>query len=308
MLLRTPSGDLYTTTYAGGAYGAGAVIKLSANGQETVLHSFTGGADGGYPQSNGSLIQDQLGNLYGVTFGGGTYPYGCGVIFKLSPSGTETVLHTFNCSDGANPLGGLTRKAEGNFYGTTYFGGSHGIGVVFRMTASGIYQVLYAFTGGADGGGPYGDLLLDQAGNLYGSATFGGAFGHGAIFRVTPAGKETVLYGFTGGADGSVPVGLSRDPRRCLSSVLRHDPAPVAITRVGVAFRLGPDGTYTVLHAFGGAGDGAYPTASLIQDSAGNLYGTTLDGGAYDRGIVFRTEPYGSRDSALQLHGRRRWE
>lgn len=299
-MLRTSSGDLYTTTYAGGAYGAGVIIKLSANGQETVLHSFTGGADGGYPQVNGSLIQDKLGNLYGVTNGGGTFL--CGVIFKLSPNGSETVLHTFSCLDGAEPSGGLTRKAEGNFYGTTYYGGSKGNGVVFRLTPGGIYQVLYEFTGGADGGGPYGDLLLDQAGNLYGTATFGGAFGKGAIFKVTPAGKETVLYSFTGGADGSVPVGLSRDARRASAAFYGMTQAG-GDHHVGVAFRLGPDGTYTVLHSFGGAGDGAYPTASPIQDSAGTLYGTTLEGGTYGQGIVFELSPTGAETVLYNFTG-----
>ncbi len=230
-----------------------------------------------------------MGNLYGVTNGGGACPFGCGVIFKLSPNGTETVLHTFNGYD--YPLAGLTRRADGNFYGTTSFGGSYDIGVVFRMTPSGIYQVLYAFTGGADGGVPYGDLLLDHAGNLYGSATYGGAFGHGAIFKVTPAGKETVLYSFTGGADGDTPVGLSRD---AASGAFYGMTQRGGDHGAGVAFRLGPDGTYTVLHAFGGGGDGANPTASLIQDSAGNLYGTTPGGGAYGQGTIFELSPAGA--------------
>jgi uncharacterized repeat protein (TIGR03803 family) len=295
-LLRTASGDLYTTTFVGGAHGAGAVFKLSENGDETVLYSFTGGADGGNPQVNGSLIQDKLGNLYGVTNGGGASA--CGVIFKLSPDGTETVLHTLSCLDGANPLGGLTRKAEGNFYGTAYFS-DNGAGVVFRLTPGGIYKVLYEFTGGADGGGPYGDLLLDHAGNLYGSATFGGAFGQGAIFRVTPAGKETVLYSFTGGADGGVPVGLSLDDSGTFYGMTQVGGDYGA----GVAFRLSPQGMYTVLHSFGGTDDGILPTASPIQDSAGNLYGTTLGGGTYGAGNVFELSPTGAETVLYNFTG-----
>ena len=292
-LLRTSSGDLYGTTVYGGTYGAGSVFKLSESGEETVLYSFTGGADSGYPQSNGSLIQDKSGNLFGVAWGGSLVS---GVVFKLSPHGNLTVLHTFG-SDGDSPLGGLTRKADGNFYGTAYFSAS-GAGVVFRLTPGGKYKVLYEFTGGADGGGPAGDLLLDHDGNLHGSATFGGAFGRGAIFKVTPAGKETVLHSFTG-ADGYIPVGLLRDASGTFYGMTQLG----GEYGVGVAFRLSREGMYKVLHSFGGADDGAYPTASLIRDSGGNLYGTTLFGGTYGAGNVFELTPAGTETVLYNFTG-----
>lgn len=280
--------DTYGTTGVGGAYGAGSIFKLSATGQESVLHSFSGGADGGYPQANGGLIRDHAGNLYGVTNAGGTY--GAGVIFRLDPSGNETLLHAFTGgADGGSSFSGLLRDAAGNFYGTTYFSVTGG-GTVFKLSPGRPLKNLYAFSGNADGGGPSGDLLLDAAGNIYGVGTFGGTFNEGVIFKVTPSGQESVLYNFTGGADGGIPVGLSTDASGNLYGTNQSGGSQ----DMGVVFSLATDGTYTVLHPFSGASDGGVPTASLVGDGAGNLYGTTLFGGDYGGGVVFKVTTGGA--------------
>jgi uncharacterized repeat protein (TIGR03803 family) len=169
------------------------VFKLDSSGNETVLYAFSGGADGGVPQAD--VIRDAAGNLYGTTgFGGNTSSSclfgsaGCGVVFKLDPSGNETVLYAFSGMDGASPTAGLIQDAAGNLYGTTPFGGNTssttcidagGCGVVFKLDPSGKETVLYTFTGGADGFNPTAGLVRDAAGNLYGTAPGGGAHGGG---------------------------------------------------------------------------------------------------------------------------------
>lgn len=279
------SNDTYGTTHQGGTNNSGSIFKLSAAGQETVLYSFTGGADGGYPQVNGVLLRGSAGNLYGTTNAGGTS--NCGVVFKLAPDGTETVLHTFTgMLDGCNPQSGLIRDAAGNFYGTARTSSSDG--VVFTITTAGVFTTLYSFTGGADGGQPYGDLVFDPAGNLYGTTTLGGASNKGVIFKLTPAGQESVLYSFTGGADGGTPVGLTRD-----SSGNLYGMTQAGGLGNGVVFKLSSSGVYTVLHPFTGT-DGQFPTASPTRDPAGNLYGTTLFGGANGDGVVFKLRSDGT--------------
>ena len=151
-LIRDSKGNLYGTTNGGGASGAGVVFKVDTSGNETVLYSFTGGADGGYPLAG--VIRDSAGNLYGTTNGGGAS--GAGVVFKVDTSGNETVLYSFTGgADGGFPLWVvLARDSAGNLYGTTAGGGASGAGVVFKVDTSGNETVLYSFTGGADGGNP----------------------------------------------------------------------------------------------------------------------------------------------------------
>jgi uncharacterized repeat protein (TIGR03803 family) len=262
-----------------------------------VLHSFAGPPDGAYPFAD--LIRDTSGNLYGTTGGGGSAcGIGCGTVFKLSPTGTETVLHSFrdgSAGDGDFPYYGsrLVQDAGGNLYGTTPEGGAHGAGVIFKVSSSGTETVLYSFAGGAEGGGPA-DLVRDAAGNLYGTAG-GGAYNGGAIFKVSSGGTETVLYSFTGGADGRGPNGLIRDAAGNLYGTTFEGGAVSSACfggGCGLVFKLSPIGTETVLHTFTGGTDGGTPYAGVIQDAAGNLYGTTQIGGAcaYTRGgcgVVF---------------------
>jgi uncharacterized repeat protein (TIGR03803 family) len=195
------------------------VFELDPTGKETVLYNFTGGADGFEP--NGDLVRDSEGNLYGTAFEGGSS--NAGVVFKVDPTGKETVLYSFTGgADGAHPYAGLVRDEAGNLYGTTGDGGNceFNCGVVFKVDPTGKETVLYSFTGsgGVDGGLPYGRLVRDKQGNLYGTTWAGGNQGSyctgfcGVVFKVDPTGKETVLYTFTGQADGANPfAGLLRD-------------------------------------------------------------------------------------------------
>jgi uncharacterized repeat protein (TIGR03803 family) len=163
------------------------------------LYTFQGASDGGYPNA---VVRDAAGNLYGTTISGGVGTCtdgdlsGCGVVFKVTPAGKETVLYSFTGgADGAAPQRGLL-LAKGNLYGTTSGGGTYGFGTVFEVDENGNETVLYAFTGGADGGNPYSGLVRDAQGNLYGVAG-------SVVFKLDEKGNETVLYTFTGGADGS---------------------------------------------------------------------------------------------------------
>jgi uncharacterized repeat protein (TIGR03803 family) len=210
--------NLYGTTHSGGASNAGVVYMVSPSGKETVLHSFTGGADGGWPYA-GVIFGGA--NLYGTTYFGGTggnkCSSGCGVVYKMTTAGLETVLYSFTGigADGANPYAGVIRDSGGNLYGTTALGGTSGYGMVYEVEASGSVMALYDFTGGVDGGRPYAGVTLGASGDLYGTTWEGGASGSGVVYALSvPAStwQENVLYNFTGGADGGDPyAGVIRD-------------------------------------------------------------------------------------------------
>jgi uncharacterized repeat protein (TIGR03803 family) len=203
---------------------------------------------------------------------------------------TAHVLYSFTGgADGGSPEASLIRDAAGNFYSTTYSGGADGYGTVFVLSPGGLEKVLYSFTGGTDGANPSSGLILDAQGYLFGTTDLGGAYGKGTVFRINPSGGETVLFSFTGGADGAYPAaGLTLDANGYYM---------YGITNLGGAgnwgtvFMVGPTGGLTTLYAFTGGTDGAYPAASLIQDAAGNLYGTTYSGGANSNGTVFMLSP-----------------
>ena len=211
-LVQASVGLFYGTTNAGGIFGYGTVFKITSSGTETVLYSFAGGVvagrqDGADPF--GGLIEASDGDFYGTTSGGGANSVG--TVFKVTPSGTESVLYSFagGTTDGSTPDGGLIQASDGNFYGTTANGGANNDGAVFKITPAGAETVLYFFAGGtADGAFPGDSLIQASDGNFYGTTTYGGASNQGTVFRITPAGVETVLYSFAGGtADGANPVG-----------------------------------------------------------------------------------------------------
>jgi uncharacterized repeat protein (TIGR03803 family) len=211
-LIRDDAGNFYGTTSGGGTFELGTVFKLDAAGNETVLYSFPGGANGWGPLAG--LLRDAAGNLYGTTLGGGdNVSCDCGVAFKLDATGAETVLHSFTGVDGARLGFGLTRDNVGNLYGTTAYGGitsafcGSGCGIVFKLDATGTETILHSFTGKHDGKTPITSLLRDAAGNLFGTTEIGGTFNLGTVFKIGPTGRETVLHSFTGGADGSTPYG-----------------------------------------------------------------------------------------------------
>jgi uncharacterized repeat protein (TIGR03803 family) len=188
-LVRDAAGNLYGTTFYGGASNKGTVFKLDTTGTETVLHEFIGGpTDGANPYAG--LIRDAAGNVYGTTYYGGPNCLpgsACGTLFMLDTTGAETVLHAFTgFPDAANPYGGVVRDQAGNLYGTTVNGGSASYGTVFKLDTTGTETVRHSFTGGAaDGRYPYAGLVRDAAGNLYGTTSFGGAFGKGTIFKLS---------------------------------------------------------------------------------------------------------------------------
>ncbi|MGC9950576.1 MAG: choice-of-anchor tandem repeat GloVer-containing protein [Bryobacteraceae bacterium] len=291
-LLRDPAGNLYGTALEGGTHGQGVVYELDTAGNYTVLHTFTGGADGGEPQAG--VIRDAAANLYGTTSSGGTA--GGGTVFKLDTSGNETVLYNFTGgADGGSPSAGVIRDAAGNLYGTTFFGGgSHSnAGVVFKVDPSGLETVLHTFTGGADGGRPAAGVVRDPAGNLYGTAEWGGAGGHGVVYKLDTAGREKVLHNFTGGADGGDPIaGVIRDPDGNLYGTTNKGGTNGGR---GVVYKVDAAGQQTVLLSFGGGSSGYYPIAGVIRDQAGNLFGTTLWGGPQwgGYGVVFKLDMSG---------------
>jgi uncharacterized repeat protein (TIGR03803 family) len=288
-VIRDSKGNLYGTTFIGQAdvgYGYGVVYKVDASGCSTVLHNFTNGPDGANPY--GGVILDSKGNLYGTASGGGASQ--AGVVFKIDRSGNETVLYSFTGdADGGYPYGSLILDQESNLYGTTNGGGASGAGVVFKIDKSGNETVLYSFTGGADGGYPYGGAILDSKGNLYGTTNGGGIAGAGVVFKIGPSGNETVLYSFTGGADGGYPlwVTLARDSAGNLYGTTAGGGTAFA----GVVFKVSAAGQETVLHTFTGGADGGTPYAGVVLGPNGNLYGTTIGGGQTNAGVVFEIKP-----------------
>ena len=182
-VIQGSDGNLYGTTYFGGANNLGTVFKVTTGGTETVLYSFNGGSDGEHPYAG--VIQGNDGNFYGTTYQGGSA--GNGAIFKLTPGGTEAILHTFagGSSDGATPEAGLIQGTDGNLYGTTLQGGTNGLGTVFMITPSGTETVLHSFAGASDGANPGANLVEGSDGNLYGSTGAGGSGGYGTIFKIT---------------------------------------------------------------------------------------------------------------------------
>lgn len=304
-VIKDAKGNLYGTTYFGGAFNFGVVFKLDTSGRETVLHTFAG-ADGMWP--TGSPIRDSDGSLYGTTTDGGMSEggecvHGCGTVFKVDSTGKESVLYAFTGgADGRNPEAGLVRDAAGNLYGTTSTGGDlscrtyhPGCGVVFEVDTAGKETVLHAFTD-ADGDYPVSGLIRDKAGNLYGVTYDGGASDKGVVFEVDPSGNETVLYSFAGTTDGGLPSGrLARDAAGNLygvASVGGDSSCYSEENGCGVVFKLSEAGEETVLYAFPSYG-GGFPGGGLIRDAAGNLYGTTDSGCYAPCGTVFELEKNG---------------
>jgi uncharacterized repeat protein (TIGR03803 family) len=251
---------------------------------------------------------DPAGNLYGATQRGGSS--GWGTVYKLDATGHETILHNFSGplfggpgADGALPGAGVTRDSAGNLYGTTYLGGDSFYGgaggVAYKLDPSGNETILYNFCQQlfcADGTTLFGGLTFDTAGNLYGNAWSGGPPSGdfpGVVYKLDPTGHETVLYPFTGFADGGGPIGNPIfDSAGNLYGVTQFGgQGPCPFFGCGVVFEVDPTGRETVLYSFTGFADGSEPTAGVIRDSAGNLYGTTSGGGAAGAGVVYKLSP-----------------
>lgn len=287
------AGNFYgTTLYGGTGGGFGTVFKLHG-GKLTLLHSFAGTPDGEDPRS--VLVRDGAGNLYGTTQYGGTNG-GFGTLFKLDTKGKLTLLHSFaGTPDGENPYAGVLRDKAGNLYGTTQYGGTGGgFGTVFKLDTAGKLTLLHSFAGTPDGVNPLAGLLLDAAGNLYGTTDYGGTNGgYGTVFKVSAKGKLTLLHSFAGMPDGQNPYArLIRDAAGNFYGTTFYG----GTLGYGTVFKIDPAGKLTILHSFNDSPDGANPIAGLILDKAGNLYGTTSQGGDLNCGFsgcgtIFKVTP-----------------
>jgi uncharacterized repeat protein (TIGR03803 family) len=328
-LIRDPDGNLYGTTGSGGPDGEGTTFRLAPDGTFTILHSFSFTDGKGFLPSPG-LVRDGQGNLYGTTFSGGAFggTFGNGVLYKLAPDGTYTVLHDFTGDDGVGPFG-LVRV--GNLiYGVTQSGGAASQGTLFKVTQKGVFSLLCSFTARPGG------LAVDDLGNLVVNHPQGGSLGQGALSRVTPLGVVSTVYEFTGADDGSSP--LSRpfvDPfgslygtsafgpggayanvfkvetngnyttlRRLTMTSLNRDVALDANGNVFGTTELGGVGVgsvfsyapvskvYTELYSFNASTEGGQrPVGGPLLDATGTIYGTTSAAGTFGGGTVFKLDP-----------------
>ena len=286
-LIQGTNGNFYGTTYGGGANDSGTVFEIASSGTLTTLYNFCSQrnsqgvcADGSAPHAG--LVQGANGNFYGTTLGGGTT--GNGTVFKITPSGALTTLHSFcanGCTDGEEPTSGLVQATNGDLYGTTSAGGANDYGTVFKITPSGALTTLHSFEG-TDGANPLAGLVQGTNGNFYGTTTGGGASNYGKVFKITPSGALTILHSFDG-ADGVNPdAGLVQGTNGNFYGTTYGG----GTNNFGTVFEITPSGTLTTLHSFDGT-DGDHLDAGLVQDTNGNFYGTTSGGGANGYGTVF---------------------
>jgi uncharacterized repeat protein (TIGR03803 family) len=318
-LVQGTDGNLYGVTGGGGANdtcvgGCGTVFKITPSGTLTTLYSFDGG-DGASPVG---LAQGADGAFYGTTSSGGALNNECngttcGTVFRITPSGTLTTLHSFDGTDGNEPLAGLVLGTDGNFYGTTYIGGlggcEGGCGTVFKITPGGTLTSLYSFRKG-DGYSPFTGLVQGTDGDLYGTTLYGGTSdncrhftGCGTVFRITPGGTLMKLYTFCSQSncmDGQFPEGelIQGADGNVYGTTTGGGANDTCMDGCGTVFKITPSGTLTTLHSFDGT-DGAVPLAAgLVLGTDGNYYGTTFDGGAGDCeegcGTVFKLTPSGT--------------
>ncbi len=282
-------GNLYGATYQGGTNNDGTLFRISTGGNYTNLYFFGGfHFDGANP--SGALASDGNGNFYGTTSLGGTN--GDGTVFRISTGGNYTNLYSFGGppADGEQPIAGLVQGSDGNFYGTTFFGGTNDDGTVFRISPNGSYTNLHFFAGHpGDGASPYAGLAQGSDGNFYGTTVSGGTHNLGTVFKIAPSGSCMILYNFGGFAnDGANPsAGLVQGSDGNFYGMT--DSGGTSPNGYGTAFRISPGGSYTNLYSFNGPpNDGATPFGALAQGSDGNFYGAIRAGGTNNDGTVIK--------------------
>jgi uncharacterized repeat protein (TIGR03803 family) len=317
-LVQGTDGNFYGTTVTGGGFEGGTVFKIAPSGKVTKLHNFVYGDGGAFPEA--ALDQGIDGDFYGTTSGGGGScdGNGCGAVFKITPSGVLTTLHSFDLTDGWAPSA-LVQGTDGNFYGTTGLGGStvcnqgYGCGTIFKITPSGMFTTIYIFCpqGGStctDGANPKAALVKDANGEFFGTTEGGGANDAGTVFQITSNGVLTTLYSIcsqSGCLDGEYPVaGLVHGTDGELYGTTAHGGANDnrscslggATQGCGTVFRITSNGVITILYSFCSMKhcvDGSEPIAGLVQATDGNFYGTTEYGGTSRHGTAFKLTPKG---------------
>ncbi len=284
-LIQSTDGNFYGMTQSGGTYGYGTIFKCTPGGTLTILEQMEYSTDGG--NARGSLVRNSSdGNFYGMTSYGGSG--NTGTIFKITPSGTLTVLVNLPESSGINPAADLIQATDGNFYGMTTYGGQNNIGTAFKFCTS-TFSTLRSFNT-TNGARPAGSLVQGTDGNFYGMTYQGGSFGSGTVFKMTPGGTITVLEDLDYSNDGGYPNG---------SLIQSTDGNFYGMTPTGgvygfgTIFKITPGGTLTVLWNLDGTNDGGSPYGNLTRGTDGNFYGMTYSGGVYGYGTIFKITPGG---------------
>jgi uncharacterized repeat protein (TIGR03803 family) len=286
-LVEGKDGALYGITYSGGTLGYGTIYKITTTGTFTVLHNLNGTTEGGSSQTD--LVQGTDGHFYGTTYGYGTL--GNGTIFKMTPTGTFTVLRQLSATtDGANPYGNLFQNSDGFLYGLNRTGGSNSSGTAFKISTSGAYTVLHSFVSATEGATPNGGFVKGNDGNLYAFTSYGGLYTGGTVIRMTTAGAVTNILNLNGSGNGNAPQE---------SLVKGRDSAYYGLASAGGAYGFGSvfkicGGVTTTLFSFNRNVHGGSPKGSLTLANDGNFYGMTYDGGSHSAGTLFKITPAGA--------------
>lgn len=281
-------GNFYGTEIYGGSENSyGTVFKITPQGNLTTLYDFSGQEFDAFPDA--PPIEARDGSFYGTTLGG--FNGNGGEVYEVTPSGKQTVLFSFDRTDGANPTDPLIQATDGNFYGTTQSGGAsghceqYGCGTIFKLTPKGHLAVLHSFRG-SDGFYPTAPLIQGSDGNFYGVVQEGGIDGLGVVFRMSPGGKFKLLHVFRGGTEGNSPVG---GLLQATDGNFYGTGGAGGKQNAGVIYKIAPGGGYSVIYSFAGS-DGLGPDCALVQHTNGKLYGTTLEGGRYNYGTSFSVD------------------
>ena len=296
-LVQGTNGNLYGTTYNGGAFSQGTVFNVTTSGSQKVIRNLGASTtDAAYP--TGGLTLGTDGNFYATSQQGG--PHSMGTIFKITPTGTLTILHNFNAfMDGAFPWGPPILASDGNFYGTTSGGAINGDGIVYKITSSGNFTEIYKFDV-THGFSPIAPPTQGTDGFLYIPVAEGGTSYCGTILKMSTAGVINNTYNFPCGSGGSFPIGpLVQASDGNFYGTTQNG----GTNNEGVIYRVTPSLAVTVLHSFGALfGDGTYPSAGLLLATDGNYYGSTSDGGANGDGTLFNTSITGTYSSLYSFN------